>query len=79
VQRLLAMWLAVCGLFMIVGIITPVDLRHLLAALPVIGILIGIGFATAWRGGSIGRLAGVAAAVWMVWVCAISWAGALGH
>ena len=36
---------------MIVGIITPVDLRHLLAALPVIGILVAIGFAAGWRGG----------------------------
>ena len=79
VQRLLAMWLAVCGFFMVVGIVTPVDLRHLLAALPVIGILIAIGFAAGWRRGPIGRALGIAAAGWMVWVCAISWTGALGH
>ena len=78
VQRLLAMWLAVCGLFMVVGIITPVDLRHLLAALPVVGVLCAIGFAALWRGGPLGRLAGGAAAAWMVWVCALSWTSALG-
>jgi len=79
VQRLVAMWLAVCGFFMVVGIVTPVDLRHLLAALPVIGILVAIGFAAGWRSGPIGRALGVAAAGWMAWVCAISWTGALGH
>jgi hypothetical protein len=79
VQRLVAMWLAVCGFFMVVGIVTPVDLRHLLAALPVIGILAAIGFAAGWRSGPIGRALGVAAAGWMAWVCAISWTGALGH
>ena len=61
-MRLLAMWLAVCGFFMVVGIVTPVDLRHLLAALPVIGILIAIGFAAGWRSGPIGRALGIAAA-----------------
>jgi Na+/glutamate symporter len=79
VQRLVAMWLAVCGFFMVVGIVTPVDLRHLLAALPVIGILVAIGFAGGWRSGPIGRALGVAAAGWMAWVCAVSWTGALGH
>jgi hypothetical protein len=78
IQLLVMMWLLACGLFMIVGIITPVDLRHLLAALPVIGILAAIGFAGLWRGGPLLRVAGVAAAAWMGWVTAISWAGMLG-
>jgi hypothetical protein len=51
----------------------------LLAALPVIGILIAIGFAAGWRSGPVGRALGIAAAAWMAWVCAISWTGALGH
>lgn len=78
IRMLVVMWLAACGLFMIIGIITPVDLRHLLAALPVIGMFAAIGFASLWRSGPAGRLAAVAAAVWMGWVTAISWVGMLG-
>ena len=77
-RTLVVMWLIACGLFMIVGIITPVDLRHLLAALPIIGIFAAVGFAGLWRSGSGGRWAAVAAAAWMGWVTAISWAGMLG-
>jgi hypothetical protein len=72
------MWLVACGLFVIVGIVTPVDLRHLLAALPVIGMFAAIGFSGLWRSGLTGRTAAVAAAVWMSWVTAISWVGMLG-
>lgn len=79
VRRLIAMWLLVCGFFMAVGVVTPVDLRHLLSALPVIGMLAAIGFAAAWRGGPASRVLGIAAAGWMLWVCAVSWTGALGH
>jgi hypothetical protein len=80
IATLLGMWLAACGLFMVVGIVTPVDLRHLLAALPAIGILAAIGFASLWRAGMAARIAGVAAAAWMVWVAAISWTSSLaGH
>jgi hypothetical protein len=78
IRSLVVMWLVACGLFMIVGIITPVDLRHLLAALPVIGMFAAFGFAGLWRSGSNGRLVAVAAAVWMAAVTAISWAGMLG-
>ena len=79
VQRLIAVWLLVCGFFMTVGIVTPVDLRHLLAALPAVAILIAIGFGAAGRGGMLGRALAGALAIWMIWVCAISWTGALGH
>lgn len=80
IATLLGMWLAACGLFMVVGIVTPVDLRHLLAALPAIGILAAIGFASLWRAGMAARIAGVAAAAWMVWGAAISWTSSLaGH
>ncbi len=79
IRTILVMWLTACGLFMIVGVITPVDLRHLLAALPVIGILAAIGFAGAWRAGPAGRLAGLAAVAWMFWVAALSWTNTLGQ
>ncbi len=78
IRTLLAVWLAACVLFMIVGIITPVDLRHLLAALPVMGIVVAVGFGALWRAGMAGRTAGVILAGWMFWVAAISWTGMLG-
>ena len=46
---------------------------------PSIGILIAIGFAAGWRTRPDRPRARVAAAGWMVWVCAVSWTGALGH
>lgn len=45
----IAAWLVVCGLFLVVGIITPVDMRHYLAALPIVAVLVGVGLSGALR------------------------------
>jgi hypothetical protein len=39
----LAVWLVVCGSFLVIGIVTPVDMRHYLAALPLLAVFVGIG------------------------------------
>jgi hypothetical protein len=78
IGRLVAAWLAACLMFLLVGIVTPVDLRHLLAALPIVGVLGAVACADGWRSGGIARIAVVAGIAWMVWVAAVSWMGAIG-
>jgi hypothetical protein len=47
----LAGWMASCVAFLVVGILTPVDMRYYLAALPAIAIAAGYGAAWAWNDG----------------------------
>jgi hypothetical protein len=42
-------WALSCALFLVIGILTPVDLRHYLAAVPVVAIAAGYGAAWAWN------------------------------
>jgi hypothetical protein len=44
-------WILSCGLFLVIGVLTPVDMRHYLAAIPVIAIAAGSGAAWAWHDG----------------------------
>jgi hypothetical protein len=45
----LAGWMVGCLIFLVVGILTPVDMRYYLAACPAIAMLAGIGAALEWR------------------------------
>ena len=45
----LAGWLASCGAFLVLGILTPVDMRYYLAALPALAIAAGYGASWAWN------------------------------
>src|SRR5262249_14180588 len=47
----LAGWMASCVAFLVVGILTPVDMRYYLAALPALAIAAGYGAAWAWNDG----------------------------
>jgi hypothetical protein len=42
-------WLSSCLLFLVVGIVTPVDMRHYLAAVPALAIAAGYGAAWTWN------------------------------
>ena len=44
-------WTLSCVLFLAIGIVTPVDMRYYLAAVPVLAIAAGFGAAWAWRDG----------------------------
>src|SRR4029077_10198529 len=48
----LAGWTASCVIFMVIGILTPVDMRYYLAAVPALAIAAGCGAAWAWNGAS---------------------------
>jgi hypothetical protein len=43
-------WLLACGLFLVLGVLTPVDMRYYLAALPAIAVAAAAGAAWAWQG-----------------------------
>ena len=42
-------WILSCTLFLVIGVLTPVDMRYYLAAVPAIAIAAGYGAAWAWR------------------------------
>jgi len=44
-------WMLACAVFLVLGIVTPVDMRHYLAALPALAIAAGYGAAWAWSDG----------------------------
>jgi len=47
----LAGWALSCFAFLVLGILTPIDMRYYLAALPVVAIAAGVGAAWAWYDG----------------------------
>ena len=67
-----AMWLAAALLFQVIGIITPVDMRHALAALPAVAVLSALGFAYGWRQGGWLRIAAALVAAWAAWQAGVS-------
>ena len=67
------MWLAACVVFQIVGIVTPVDVRHFLAALPIVAVMAAAGVVDGWRAGGFWRPLAGALAVGMIWTAAVSW------
>jgi len=47
----LAGWTASCLAFLVLGVLTPVDMRYYLAALPAVAIAAGYGASWAWSDG----------------------------
>jgi hypothetical protein len=77
-KYMLAAGVIACAGLLVVGVITPVDLRHYLAALPFVAVLAAAGLATAWRRGGPIRWVGVTAAVWLAAEGAARWFAVLG-
>ena len=44
-------WMLACLVFLVIGILTPVDMRYYLASVPALAIAAGFGSAWAWSGG----------------------------
>jgi hypothetical protein len=40
-----------CALFLLVGILTPLDMRYYLAAIPAVAIIAAVGASRGWDGG----------------------------
>ncbi|HET9371225.1 MAG TPA: hypothetical protein VFO19_13285, partial [Vicinamibacterales bacterium] len=71
-------WLGGCAMFLTLGVITPVDMRHYLAALPALAMLIGIALGALGRHPGWGPGVVAAGLAWMTIQAAISWMKALG-
>ncbi|HET7218574.1 MAG TPA: hypothetical protein VFJ02_11025 [Vicinamibacterales bacterium] len=60
-------WLLTCLLFLVLGILTPVDMRYYLAAIPAIAVIAAIGASVAWSAGGEQR---IVAAILLAWTIA---------
>jgi hypothetical protein len=59
-------WLVACAGFLVLGILTPVDMRHYLAAIPGLAIAAGAGAAAWWYAGGRRRLIAAALVMWII-------------
>lgn len=66
-----------CLAFLVLGVVTPVDMRHYLAALPAVVVFAAAGAAAAWRGGGKERAVSLLLLSWAVWMGIQVWYSAL--
>jgi hypothetical protein len=71
-------WAAACLLFLVVGILTPVDMRYYLAALPVVAILASAAATQGWAARGTIRVATAVLLVWTAWLGVRTWWTVLG-
>jgi hypothetical protein len=71
-------WLLTCGLFLVLGILTPVDMRYYLAAIPAIALFAAAGAAIAWTSRGRPRAVAVALLAGTVFTALLSWWSTLG-
>jgi hypothetical protein len=71
-------WLLTCGVFLVLGILTPVDMRYYLASVPALAILAATGSSIAWTSGGHSRLAALALLAGTVFVAVRAWWSTLG-
>jgi hypothetical protein len=76
IRRIVATWLGVCVFFLVAGIVTPVDMRHYLAAMPAVAIVVAAGAVEGWRRGGVWRLAVCAMTLAAAWIGVTAWRGA---
>ena len=57
-------WIAACGVFLVLGILTPVDMRHYLAVIPAVAAAGGLALEQGWNGRGAARAAAVGLAAW---------------
>lgn len=69
----LAGWGLTCLVFLITGVLTPVDMRHYLASLPAIAIAGAAGTSVLWTRQNAGRVAAVALLTAVCWGGVVTW------
>jgi hypothetical protein len=74
----IAGWGAACALFLAIGILTPVDMRYYLAAIPAVAILAAVGAAASWKAHGRERQAAAALLLWALWIAFRTWWTTLG-
>lgn len=71
-------WALSCLAFLALGVLTPVDMRYYLAAVPVIAIAAATGASLLWSRAGTSRALAVGLLAWAVWVGARHWWSVLG-
>lgn len=66
-------WLAACLLFLLLGIATPIDMRHYLAAIPAVAIVAALGAGWGWARRGVVRWATAFLLLWVVWSATWNW------
>ena len=57
-------WALACTAFLVLGVVTPVDMRYYLASMPVIAMVAGFGASAAWAAGGAARAISAALLAW---------------
>lgn len=69
----IAAWGVACTLFLLMGILTPLDMRHYLAVIPALALLAADGASWWWNRRGLARLAAAALLAWIVWIGLDTW------
>lgn len=73
----LVAWGGSCLAFLALGVLTPVDMRYDLAAIPAVAIAAPIGASAGWTAGGNARIASAALLAWCVFTGVHNWWSAL--
>jgi hypothetical protein len=71
-------WLLTCGLFLLLGILTPVDMRYYLAAIPALALLSAAGGTIGWLSGGRARAIAATLLAGTVFLALRAWWSTLG-
>jgi hypothetical protein len=71
-------WILTCGLFLVLGILTPVDMRYYLAAIPALALFAAIASSSAWTSGGPARVIALTLLAGAVFVALGAWWSRLG-
>jgi hypothetical protein len=66
-------WAAACVAFLVLGIVTPVDMRYYLASIPVVALIAAIGAADLWGRRGLPRIVAGALLAWTVVIAIRTW------
>ena len=69
----IAGWGIACVAFLLVGVLTPLDMRYYLAVIPAFALLAAAGAAWWWRARGAGRGAAIVLLGWVVWTGGVTW------
>jgi hypothetical protein len=71
-------WGGACLLFLLLGIVTPVDMRYYLASIPIVALMAAVGASLAWQARGAQRVVVSIMLGWVIVIAARAWWGALG-
>ena len=75
---LLAGWTGACGLFLLIGVLTPVQMRTYFALFPALAVTAAFGCLWAWTGPRLVRIGVVLVCAEAVWIGVRQWVGIFG-